>query len=330
MLVDESSYYDLKEKLQMCTRARPRSSDKLRLIRPGRVQSLIACVTGRHSLGANRFDPEGLAGASRSARVRVRALRWLIGVQRSLAVRLDRRTVGLERTLAMRTAERGGALPREAKPLARRGAAPSAFERAVEQVRREVAYSRLVLRWIEAAPSREALIAHATMSYVVGHVSAPDYGYMNVLVGTQPTPTPNGVLEAGSGICGHAALTFAAIVKRFGLPVRRVLLWYENGAGHTAAEVFYDGAWHYSIPRSAPTTCTETVSFRSTKPVLIRRGARCYITIRRSSGTTSRCWPASTPSRRTERSHTGGGGHSALRQLTAWTTHAAWRIARWP
>ena len=66
------------------------------------------------------------------------------------------------------------------------------------------------------AGSREALIAHAAMSYVVGHVSAPAYGYMNGIQGVRPTPTGDGVLRAGAGICGHAALTFAAIVKRFG------------------------------------------------------------------------------------------------------------------
>ncbi len=181
-------------------------------------------------------------------RVRMRTLRRRLAAQRSRAVALDRRAVDLERTLDTRTAERDDAVRQAALLRARASAIPSALERAVEQVRREVAYSQLVLRSTDAAPSREALVAHAAMSYVVGHVTAPGYGYMNVIAGTRPTPTPNGVLEVGSGICGHAALTFAAIVKRFGLPVRSVQLWYENGSGHIAAEVFYDGAWHYYDP----------------------------------------------------------------------------------
>ena len=112
----------------------------------------------------------------------------------------------------------------------------------------EVVYTRRILINAGVSYPREALIAHAAMSYVVGHVSAPAYGYMNLIQGIRPVPTPDGVLHAGAGICGHAALTFAAIVKRFGLPVRSVQFYYGAGDNHIAAEVFYDGAWHYYDP----------------------------------------------------------------------------------
>jgi hypothetical protein len=85
------------------------------------------------------------------------------------------------------------------------------------------------------------------MGYVVGHVSAPVYGYMNEIMGVRPISTARGVLDAEAGICGHAALTFASIVKRFGLKVRSVQFYYGDN-NHIANEVFYDGEWHYYDP----------------------------------------------------------------------------------
>lgn len=126
-------------------------------------------------------------------------------------------------------------------------AEPTPLQVAVTHVDREVQYSERLLQQAGASYSREALIAHAAMSYVVGHVSAPAYGWMNEIDGSGLMPTANAVLAAGAGVCGHAALTFAAIVKRFGLEVRSVQFYYDTSS-HIANEVYYDGAWHFYDP----------------------------------------------------------------------------------
>jgi hypothetical protein len=166
------------------------------------------------------------------------------------------RALAAENALATRTVERDTLSQQVATTTSERDAAqnqlaaiPTAFERAVSQIRGEVEYADLVIRnQGGTSVPRGQLIAHAAMQYVVGHVSAPAYGYRNVFGGELPQFTAASVLETQAGICGHAALTFAAIVKRFRLPVRSVQFWYPNGDGHIAAEVYYEGGWHYFDP----------------------------------------------------------------------------------
>ena len=143
----------------------------------------------------------------------------------------------LRRTLAQRTAERDQARASiaTAPPPP---ATPSPLAAAVEQVSHEIAYTE------NSVPGhRDMLIAYAAMTYVNGHVSAPAYGF-----GIHPEATADSVLRYGAGICGHAALTYAAIVKRFGVPVRSVQFYYANGGGHIAVEAFYEGDWHFFDP----------------------------------------------------------------------------------
>ena len=95
------------------------------------------------------------------------------------------------------------------------------------------------------------------MEYVAGHVSASAYGYLTVWGLPLPSATPDSILAVQAGICGHAALTFAAIVKALGYPVRSVQFYYTDPDGpagpgtadsHIADEVYYDAAWHYFDP----------------------------------------------------------------------------------
>jgi hypothetical protein len=55
-----------------------------------------------------------------------------------------------------------------------------------------------------------------------------------------------------AGICGHAANSMVLILTEFSIRARQVHFYYTTpGAatnGHTAVEVFYDGAWHYFDP----------------------------------------------------------------------------------
>jgi hypothetical protein len=207
-------------------------------------------VQGPADVRARTSEPtvDRLRAQLRKERARSRAARRLHRAA-------DRRAKALSRLLATRTAERD-ALAVQARDVgierdqarSQIAALPTAFARAVEQVRREVEYSALILG--PGSPmTREALVAHAAMSYVVGHVSAPGYGYMNFLLNQALSPTAEAALAAGSGICGNAALTFAAIVKHFGLEVRSVQFYYADGVNnHISAEVRYQGEWHYYDP----------------------------------------------------------------------------------
>ena len=147
------------------------------------------------------------------------------------------------------TRARDAALAQVASLRAQLAAIPTPLAVAVEQVRREDVYSEAVLTNAGIPFSHEQLVAQAAMDYVVGHVSAPAYGYMKDN-GINLAPTPEAILAAQAGICGHAALTFAAIVKRFGLPVRSVQFYYgpDLSWNHISDEVQYGGGWHYFDP----------------------------------------------------------------------------------
>jgi transglutaminase-like putative cysteine protease len=78
------------------------------------------------------------------------------------------------------------------------------------------------------------------------------YGYLEIFGGQLPGPTPDAVLGAQAGLCGDAALAFAAIVKQLGLGARSVQFYYDDPGNvpdsHIAVEVSYDGGWHYYDP----------------------------------------------------------------------------------
>jgi hypothetical protein len=164
----------------------------------------------------------------------------------------------LETTLAQRTSERDAARKQAAALQAQLDAIPAPLAVAVEQVGREVAWAQHGTSgstWAPHGPSADStgqLTALSAMNYVVGHVSASAYGYLEVTGGALPAATPDAVLAAQAGFCGSAALTFAALVKRFGYAVRSVQFHFKTPDGapdnHIAVEVYYDDAWHYFDP----------------------------------------------------------------------------------
>jgi outer membrane murein-binding lipoprotein Lpp len=120
---------------------------------------------------------------------------------------------------------------------------------AVDDVRREV-------EWAGGAssPLSGQYVAEAAMDYVIGHVRTGLYGYLeNVGAPLPPYLEPvNDILATQTGICGQAERTFAAIVKALGFQVHDIGFEFvdPNGApdAHSAAEVFYDGGWHFFDP----------------------------------------------------------------------------------
>jgi hypothetical protein len=151
-----------------------------------------------------------------------------------------------------RTSERDAALNQVASLTAQIAAIPTPFAVAIEQVRREVAYARH--NGANLPSSQGQLDSQASLDYVVGHVSASAYGYLEMNSLPLPGSAPDAILGGQAGICGHAALTFAAIVKRLGYPVRSVQFWYTDPPpyntpdSHVADEVYYDDGWHFFDP----------------------------------------------------------------------------------
>jgi hypothetical protein len=125
---------------------------------------------------------------------------------------------------------------------------PTPLSIAEEQVRREVYWAEHV----DDVNAHGKLVAISAMNYVVGHVSTGAYGYLELVGGALPMSSPDSILGTQAGICGNAAIAFAAIVRHFGYLARAVQFYYSTPTGipdtHIAAEVFYDGAWHYFDP----------------------------------------------------------------------------------
>lgn len=125
---------------------------------------------------------------------------------------------------------------------------PSPTARAIEDVRHRVEYVQLILP--EADPAY--LIALAVNSYVVGHVSAPAYGYLRVIEGSPVPGSTDSILRTGAGICGEASTTAISLYSALGVETRRLVAWYDlpdgTTAGHTTVEVRYADTWHWFDP----------------------------------------------------------------------------------
>lgn len=98
------------------------------------------------------------------------------------------------------------------------------------------------------------------MDYVVGHVSTGAYGYLEMVYDEPPgghdlppyDEAVNTILASQTGICVHAERAFAAIVRALGFRVRDIGFDFVDPGGapdsHSAAEVYYDGGWHFFDP----------------------------------------------------------------------------------
>ena len=132
----------------------------------------------------------------------------------------------------------------------------STLRNAEDQVRREVGWSE---KYAPSSYSRGALEALAAMNYVATHVSSTTYAYF--IPPGLPLPgrstdldtNANTILKAQAGECSYHVIAFTAIMKHFGYSVRAVNFnyqdpWTGQPGAHSAAEVYYDGAWHFFDP----------------------------------------------------------------------------------
>jgi transglutaminase-like putative cysteine protease len=129
-------------------------------------------------------------------------------------------------------------------------AIPRPFSVAVKDVREEAS-------WAGGTPQDLAL---AAMDYVIGHVRTGMYGYLEGVYHEAPggpslpsyREDVNAILSTQTGICFHAERVFGAIMRAVGLPVRDVGFNYTEPDrvpdSHSAAEVYYNGGWHFFDP----------------------------------------------------------------------------------
>lgn len=136
--------------------------------------------------------------------------------------------------------------------VASAGGGPSPLAQAEQEVSDRVAYVERTLALERVHLPRPYVVSLATMSYVVGHVSAPQYGYLRYIA-HQPLPrTAAEALEMQAGICGNAATTMQTMLAHFHVEARRVDVYYStpnaSSNGHTTVEVRYAGTWHWFDP----------------------------------------------------------------------------------
>jgi Transglutaminase-like superfamily len=181
-------------------------------------------------------------------RAELRTMRKKLSASRLRIQTLKTQASLLQLTLTQTQAQLAASQAQADALRAQLAAIPTPLSVAVQQVQHEVA-------WAEGggpAYSHATLTALAAMDYVVGHVSVAEYGYLEVKGLPLPAHTPDAVLGAQAGLCGETSLAFAVILQRLGYQVRRVAFYwtFADGTpdGHTAAEVSYDGGWHYFDP----------------------------------------------------------------------------------
>lgn len=206
---------------------------------------LLAPVAGAHP--NYRARSHRLHHLVRVLERKTRADRVHISKLRSELTTANGQISALQSTVAQLTEQRDQAVNEVTSLQAQIAAVPTQLAVAIEQVRREVYWGQGGVGY-----PRGQLVAQAALDYTVGHISTGAYGYLE-LVG-QPLPayteSANDMLSGQAGICGHATTVFATIVASFGLPTRSVQFSYNDPApdGHIAAEVYYDGGWHFFDP----------------------------------------------------------------------------------
>lgn len=175
-----------------------------------------------------------------------------LGAANARVASLQAQASQLQGTLTQTAAQLAAAQAQASSLQATVAAVPTPLTVAVQQVQHEDA-------WAAGIYPAGQLAAMSAMNYVVGHVSAAAYGYLEksslplqAVGGDTDAALANTVLAAQAGICGQAADTFAAILIQLGYQVRSVQFYWKLPAGtpdsHIAVEVFYGGGWHFFDP----------------------------------------------------------------------------------
>lgn len=155
----------------------------------------------------------------------------------------------LQEQFAQRTQELDAARKQADQLQAQLNAIPTPLEAAEQYLDRVV--------WAAEAtdPKRPAgeIVSIAAMNYVAdNHVNLFMRSYLLEHGGLPSLSTAGEILGAQAGLCGNAEIAFEALVRHFGYDVHRANFYYDDPPGtpdgHTAAEVYYNGAWHFFDP----------------------------------------------------------------------------------
>jgi hypothetical protein len=134
----------------------------------------------------------------------------------------------------------------------RPAAQTSALSNAVREVSDRVRYSEVTLAEAHKRLPHAYVVSLAAMSYVVGHVSAPQYGYLHEIAHRALPKDAEDSLETQAGICGNAQMAMIAILNRLHVEARAVSVSYPTPHaprnGHATVEVRYGGTWHWFDP----------------------------------------------------------------------------------
>ena len=132
------------------------------------------------------------------------------------------------------------------------GAQSSAVALATSDVSERVDYVEQTLTGAHARLPHNYLVALAAMSYVAGHVSATQYGYLTQIAHRPAPVNAEEALQLQAGVCGSARDTMLAILRRLHTKARSVDAYYSTPDapvnGHSTVEVWYQGAWHWFDP----------------------------------------------------------------------------------
>lgn len=213
------------------------------------VPSASANPSARHEIRVLRHKLLNMTKDRNTQKGRLRSRSHQIASLKSEVAELRGQIASLQTDLAHRTNELDVAQKQATALQGKLDAIPTSLLAAEQYLDRVV--------WAAEAtdPNRPKgeIVSLEAMNYVAdNHVNLFMRAYLLNHGGLPSLATANDILTAQAGLCGNAEIAFEALVRHFGFDVRRVNFYYDDPAsvpdGHTAAEVYYDGAWHFFDP----------------------------------------------------------------------------------
>ncbi|HUT23940.1 MAG TPA: transglutaminase-like domain-containing protein, partial [Sumerlaeia bacterium] len=163
------------------------------------------------------------------------------------------------RTRPLALAAAVGALVLLAVPLRARSEAPAPPSQAPDSTKRIASDLQRVARTLEEVKSKQDLLLQAMLSEKVDKITegaksdqeislaVARWISANIANTSAGTSDPYLVFATRSGLCGSRARLFVEMVERKSIPARLFNMYNfgQVGGGHSCAQAFYDGQWHF-------------------------------------------------------------------------------------
>jgi hypothetical protein len=120
----------------------------------------------------------------------------------------------------------------------------------IERMNEEINFSQYIIENTEQqdSVSHEYLVAIDALNIAGFFVSAPLYGYKVIFTDEKiRISTFENVIRHQAGICNTSYQFFVTLVDKFNIEYRSVQ-FYLGTDNHIAAEIWYNGKWHYFDP----------------------------------------------------------------------------------